>query len=283
MFRVGPHWRWRNLNILPKGPMQSRTVLTSRLLGFWFGILFGILLTIGSVKTSFASDIPVSDNANKPSIEHLRTDIETHRNRLIAVTVNVARAFPHLFPHASKQLSLVRDYMRYTHDGVKLKPLGELARYGYPYDTDVLTGLHNQYGVNEKDMSIHVRSMFQTFRDHFNRIEEEIKIQFFTSRRIALDSVLVSEIRLLEKIVDLTDTGIFRRREMGIENNQTYDGAHYLAKIGFERKWIILSMDIESSYSEFLKEPTLRSCMQVMTGLFDRWIHRSGRLSPAHP
>ena len=73
--------------------------------------------------------------------------------------------------------------------------------------------------------------------------------------------VLFEQLKHLEHIVDVTDTGIARREEMGI-NNAVFDGFSWLLKED-DRLGAVISRWVENNYKEILNDP--KSAKRVCT------------------
>ncbi len=184
-----------------------------------------------------------------------------HRGRL----PHVARVFvtlnPGYFPHAAQSLTLLTDYFEHTHDIVKQMSLPELRQHGYTGEADVMTRLHQYSGIHRSQMSPEFEREFLEFRDSFNRIEDKKKEAFFLLRGIAKDSPLIAEFKKIEVIVDITDVGIFRRTEFGIQTMESFDGYRHLLERGYPEEWARLSRELEVNYPLiFQPQAVIRGC-----------------------
>lgn len=178
--------------------------------------------------------------------------VEEHRERLPNVAVNFVQIFSDRFPNAFRHIHVLHEYMGELHDIVKVMSVDELRDYQYQHDQDVLTRLAFYSGVPLAKMPEAMRAEFEAFKAEFNAIEEGKKSEFFMFRGFAMDDPLIQEIKMVEVIVDLTDTGIFRRKEMGIKSDMPYNGADFLLKQGYPAQWAAYSRMLEDSYDEFM-------------------------------
>lgn len=185
------------------------------------GFLF--LLFLFSATYTYAEVSPVTflDNHVKP-----------HIKRVQVIGEQIFLIHSELFP--SLEYELVRDYLK-LHDLPKVMEKNELKRYGYLGKRAIYIELSKAYGTE-----IHPK-----IRKELNRIEKEIKSDFFFDRNLSPQQK--KQLLTLEHIVDVTDTGIKRRSEIpGIK--ESYDGAKWLQSEGMEKRWVDLSKKIENNY-----------------------------------
>ncbi len=74
--------------------------------------------------------------------------------------------------------------------------------------------------------------LLQRTIEDLNRTEDLQKTEFFRVHK--LSDAVIAQLKWLESIVDITDTGIYRAKEMNL-NRAAYDGAGFLRKRGDSR------------------------------------------------
>jgi len=199
------------------------------------------------------------------SLEKFAASTSDHRVRLPRVAVNYVRLNPDKFPLASRNLKMLREYFEETHDAVKEMTVAELKSMGYPYEHDVVTRLYYFHGLNENQMSPSQLKEFRELRDNFNSIEKVQKKLFFQKRGIPANAPLIKEFSQIEIIVDLTDVGMFRQTEFGLQGNTKYNGANFLLRSGYPESWVAMSREIEENYMHLVwveDKPT--NCASVL-------------------
>lgn len=164
-------------------------------------------------------------------------EMAAHRSRILESAIVLKRQFPHYFSHVTEEQ--IRLYMD-QHDKPKMQTSHELVAYGYHSFHSIAERLARFHGENYNDLSPFAAKALRKTIDDLNTIEKNEKLEFFATFEI--NETTQSELMWLEKIVDITDVGINRTKEMGLAE-KPYDGAFYLEskgdKLGAElSKWL---------------------------------------------
>ena len=131
------------------------------------------------------------------------------------------------------------------HDLPKIMTLEQLRVWGYQGDQDIASILAQFYGRSKNELSLREQRLLGATMTQLNLIEDKIKrfffshLSFFGQSRIRV----LEQLSLLETYVDVTDSGLMRREELGITDPRPYNGLRYLISLGvldMEYAWILL-------------------------------------------
>jgi hypothetical protein len=201
------------------------------------GILFGCVL--------FAAVLAAAEN-EKPDIGEFRSQILAHRERVLLGAQRIFRGQPRYFPTLQSlppeiSQKLIDTYMG-LHDLPKVMTKAQLRRVGYDGPTTLLRSLHSVFGIHLDPKPAFIQTL--------NDIEEAMKIEEMGRILRDLDPSLRvgiwHELRLLEKVADITDTKIYRAVELNFVYRQ-FEAEKYFRAFG-EKVAAYLSFWYESHY-----------------------------------
>lgn len=133
------------------------------------------------------------------------------------------------------------------HDMPKLMTVAQLKKFDYPYDESIGDILAKEHGANWDLLSGAELQQRAAARVELNRIEGLMKKAFYVQE--GLSQQQIEQLEHLEHIWDLTDTGLFRREEVGA-NDLPYDGARYLISRYGDSPGALVSIVIEDQFEE---------------------------------
>ena len=199
---------------------------------------------------------PVICDAKIPPAEFVEL-MEKHRARLVTLALMTSSAHRDEFGAISPEL--IERYLR-LHDMPKVQSLQVLKTYGYEREKSIAEQLAEVYGSNIRDMGANDRLALQTTIDSLNFIEKTQKQALFDQEH--LTDQQKHQLERLERIVDVTDTGIARAEEMGIKRSP-YDGSNYLLAHDHDVHAAQISRWVEDHYTRILY-PMTGSCESVL-------------------
>ena len=149
-----------------------------------------------------------------------------HRSRVVALGL-ATLSLGNISPNLNRETVVA--YLK-LHDLPKLMNIKVLHRYGYEGKETIYEILAQFYGKRSNELSPHENLVFKKIVFELNRIEESIKKDFFVRR--SLQPAKIAQLRHLEHIADITDTGVSRKKEMGIKTISKYEAATWLQNEG---------------------------------------------------
>jgi hypothetical protein len=155
--------------------------------------------------------------AEPPPLSVVLQEIMGHRGRVPKHGITMFEDNPDLYPtlHRLPHPTAMRLIMAQLslHDVPKTMRRSELLKYGYKFSKSILAQLREYWGqhLDSKPPFIH----------ELNRIEDELKKERMETELADIDpklhQAILQEIASLEHSADITDTKIFRGRELGFE------------------------------------------------------------------
>jgi hypothetical protein len=181
-----------------------------------------------------------SSAKDSPKLEKHRIETRLHRQRLPIVAINFVKDHPDEFPYSFENLDFVKKYFEVVHDYKKDEILVQLVEF---------------YGEAEEEMTTDRLKNFEALRHFFNSAEVRRGDMFFNEYGFESTHPFRAELKILETILDVTDTGIYRLPEFGVRVHEPFDGARYLKnKLKMDDRWVDLSRALEMNYSRYLGE-----------------------------
>jgi hypothetical protein len=182
----------------------------------------------------------------KVPIEVYVQDINEHRSEVSAfslVPLFLERDFPYL-----KDLDLVRAYLA-LHDLPKIFDLDVLRRYGYKGSWPIYQILSKYHGKDRSELKPEHQKELASAIDELNRIEDLFKRDFFKQRYVS--EVTIQSLKRFEQIVDVTVTGVSRRKELNIKGPPYHGKRWFEAQGDFEAARI--SEWLENNFESLVK------------------------------
>jgi len=196
-------------------------------------ILFGsiLMISLGSVAI-----------AEKPPIVEFRRDVLEHRKRVVEHSLLIFSGHPKLF-HAlnslppEKAIRIIKTYMS-LHDAPKTMTRFELEKLGYKGSASLLKLLHGIWGENVNPKPL--------FIEELNTLEDALKKEKMAIELADIDPALhqeiMAELEVIERAADVTDTKIFRGKELGFIR-RAFSAEKFLFKNGevlaaFLSRWL---------------------------------------------
>jgi hypothetical protein len=182
----------------------------------------------------------------RPTILEFRQEMMDHRDRVVQASLAIYEGQGHLFPalfslppESAKRL--INSYM-VLHDLPKIMTRYELEKLGYTGNSSLLKLLHGIWGEHVDPKP--------AFIEELNVLEEKIKqakmaLEFANIDPALHDAILV-ELKILERAADVTDTKIFRGKELKFIR-KAFSAEKFLQKHG-EMLAASLSRWFESKY-----------------------------------
>lgn len=153
------------------------------------------------------------------------SEMHEHRNRIKLLATDLIQDYQEF---SILKSDLVLDYLD-LHDLPKLMKLRELKLFSFKANSSIYKVLSKNYGHR---INLSENTELSLVILELNRIEEILKNDFFEINNV--NSNKKELLKWLEKIVDITDTGMHRQNEMGIINRE-FDGSIWLLQSGDEK------------------------------------------------
>lgn len=179
------------------------------------------------------------------SPRHFLETTEEHIERVVVLGRTLKAEFPNLFGGLS--FRQVQEYLTHYHDAPKVYSVFQLSRYDYAFTEPLYVRLARYYGISRlvNDLSAEAQDEFDATIDELNRVEAEVKKKFFEKHQLSESQK--NALLLLERAVDLSDTGIMRWQELGGEPGSTLASV-YLAEANVDPTLLMLVYWIEDNY-----------------------------------
>ncbi len=218
-----------------------------------------LLLKTGTLLVLFGLSLPLASEG-RTSAEEFRRKMLIHKSHIIRLATATMTAFPEHFKGIPMDLAI--SYLQ-LHDQPKIQDLATLKKYGYKNRHTLNQRLALLYQKKFGEGTADEQAEMSDVKNSLNGIEGLEKQEFFKSKGLDPNSEMIKSLLWLEKIVDVTDTGIYRRVEMHIPEDKKYDGANFLEKSG-DSKGAVVSRWIEDNCNTLLKPPvSVGSCNSV--------------------
>lgn len=199
---------------------------------------------------------PLSASLAMTSHANFTKEMQAHRKRLVNYAKILKNSYPQMFRQVSEQQI---DLYFNLHDKPKVESLAELAKFGYQNSLTIGERLARFHGDNLQKLSPQESQELRETINALNEIERQEKADFFRRNRWSKSEI--STLSFLERVVDITDVGLYRTQEMGLKP-QLFDGAKYLRSKGEV---------VAAKLSEFLEEkirsmanPNMLFCGKVL-------------------
>lgn len=202
---------------------------------------------LGSLLACAFTDLQVaSADEKKPDTlskveERFIREMHVHRARMRQYATYLYGRFPTHF--APVTLELLLEYLE-LHDLPKvekgLKP-GENAQSAVP----VAERLARYYGRNRSSLSEQEKRDLDETVESLNSTEKSIKEKFIRKHNLSKEQV--AKLEWLERILDVTDTGMHRKEEMGL-TDAPYDGRDFLLRRYHDHVGALISQWLESHF-----------------------------------
>ncbi len=152
--------------------------------------------------------------------------MRAHQKRIRVAAEFMIKKRPDIF--GGLQSAVVTEYLS-LHDSPKTMDLPSLAKYGYNNKQTIGARLAVFFGKNIEKLPASERAELSSIINDLNSIEDKMKAELLPKLR--LTSKQSEQLKLLERVADVTDTGFARAKEMGIAADML-NGSKYLASKG---------------------------------------------------
>ena len=193
--------------------------------------------------------VPASSSA-KISVSKFRDLTEDHIQRITVLGAALYERFPEYFGELSRES--VVTYLSKYHDAPKLWSLRQLRRHQYKFFEGIDQRLSRYYGLNRylAPLSEAQQKELDETIEELNRIEAQHKEEFAT--RYALSESQMEALLLLERAVDLADTGLTRWKEMGLSSGKAALASTYLKQSQVSEELWTLVLWMEDHFETIL-------------------------------
>ncbi len=173
--------------------------------------------------------------------------VHAHRSRLFGLYDLIRQEIPEMFGPWKEETQLIQSYL-YLHDLPKIQSLDKLKEHGYKSQHTLCCRLGQFYGKNKAEMTLMEQNYLEAAILDLNSIEDKQKkklvdslsSQWTEAERKDFDKF----ISWLERVVDVTDTELWRGEEMG-RTPVLFGATQYLERRG-EKNAAELSFQLES-------------------------------------
>jgi hypothetical protein len=195
----------------------------------------------------------------RPAEFRFRT--QNHIDRLVVLGEALQEQFPEDFGHLKPEI--VKEYLSKYHDAPKIMSLMELRNHGYRGARSVSEVLASFFGVNRRlnTLTSSDREILNATIDELNSIEGRLKRTFFQANR--LSPAEIRSLMLLERVVDLTDTGIARWMELGVSREEAL-ASTYVSQTQGQEHVLRLILWLEGHYDMVLYGGSMNSCQNIL-------------------